>query len=428
MSDPLFAGIDVGTSGVRAIAIDSGGSVRAQAAQPMAPPQRMGPAVYQDPEIWWDTVCQVLAELGTSVSSGTIAALAVDATSGTLLLADGDGDPVTPGLMYNDTRGLEQAQLIDQVAPPGSGCHGSKAALAKLLYLQTGARRACYALHQADWILGRLCDHFGISDHNNVLKMGYDVVARQWPDWFEALPVQRDLLPEVVEPGTPVAKIGRLVARSCGLSEDVTVVAGTTDGVAAFLATGATEIGDAVTSLGSTLVVKVLSDRPLFAADFGIYSHRLGDRWLAGGASNSGGDALLAHFDRAALTALTPMLDPDRPTGLQYYPLPSPGERFPIRDPNLEPMIEPRPADDVVFFQGLLEGIAEVERRAYRQLEALGAPYPLRIRTVGGGAANPAWTRIRHRLLGVPLTEPVNGHAAYGTALLARKGAAHERG
>src|SRR3546814_10877972 len=86
---------------------------------------------------------------------------------------------------------------------------------------------------------------------------------------------------------------------------------GTTDGVAAFVATQASGIGDAVTSLGSTLTLKILSDRPIFAPAMGVYSHRLGERWLAGGASNSGGAALLAHFSAAEIAELSAALRPD---------------------------------------------------------------------------------------------------------------------
>ena len=80
---------------------------------------------------------------------------------------------------------------------------------------------------------------------------------------------------------------------------------------------------------------------------------------------------------------------------------------------------EPRPEDDARFFQGLLEGIAAAEAMGYRRLADLGAP-PLRsVRTVGGGAANHAWSRVRARVLGMPLTEASSTEAAYGTALLA---------
>jgi sugar (pentulose or hexulose) kinase len=81
----------------------------------------------------------------------------------------------------------------------------------------------------------------------------------------------------------------------------------------------------------------------------------------------------------------------------------------------------PRPADEAAFFQALLEGVAAVEARGYRRLAELGAP-PLRsVRTVGGGAANRAWTRIRARLLGVPMREPLSLEAAHGAALLAAR-------
>jgi sugar (pentulose or hexulose) kinase len=76
----------------------------------------------------------------------------------------------------------------------------------------------------------------------------------------------------------------------------------------------------------------------------------------------------------------------------------------------------------VRFFQGLLEGMAEIEARGYRLLAELGAPYPVEVRTVGGGAQNEAWTRIRARRLGVPVVRAEHQEAAYGAALLALRG------
>ena len=73
-------------------------------------------------------------------------------------------------------------------------------------------------------------------------------------------------------------------------------------------------------------------------------------------ASNSGGAALLAHFSAAEIAELSTRLRPDIPTGLDYYPLPAPGERFPVRDPALPSRVAPRPDDPARFLQGLLEG------------------------------------------------------------------------
>ena len=116
--------------------------------------------------------------------------------------------------------------------------------------------------------------------------------------------------------------------------------------------------------------------------------------------------------------ALSARIDPERPTGLASYPLLRPGERFPINDATLAPHLPPRD-DEAVFFQALLEGIAEIERRGYALIAELGGPQVRRLRSVGGGARNPAWTAIRQRLLQVPFAPTLSGEAAHGTARIA---------
>jgi sugar (pentulose or hexulose) kinase len=418
MAEDLYLGIDLGTGGVRACAIDAEARIVGSATTALPSPRQDGDAIDQDPALWWGAVVETIGKL--TVDRSAIRRISVDGTSGTLLLADAAGKPLTPGLMYNDARAGAEATRIGGVAPSESGAHGRSSALAKLLHLLArGGDKAKHALHQADWIAGRLAGRFDGSDENNALKLGYDPVTRRWPDWLDQLGVPRALLPQVRVPGAEIGSIAPQMAELLGLSPSTMIHAGTTDGVAAFIATRASAAGDAVTSLGTTLVVKLLAEKPVFAAEQGIYSHRLGDRWLAGGASNTGGAALLAHFTAAELEAMTPKLKPAQPTGLDYYPLPKPGERFPIADPNLAPRVTPRPADDVVFFQGLLEGVAAVEAMAYRRLGELGAPALRRVISIGGGAKNAAWSEIRHRLLGVPVTVAEQTEASYGAALLA---------
>jgi sugar (pentulose or hexulose) kinase len=213
------------------------------------------------------------------------------------------------------------------------------------------------------------------------------------------------------------------MAHRFGLPLQLLVVAGTSDSTAAILATGTAEPGDAVTSLGSTLVTKVVTEHPLLAPEYGVYSQPLRERWLVGGGSNSGGAVLRHYFDADRLAELTTRLDPGRPTGLDYYPLLAPGERFPVNDPTLPPRLEPRPADDARFLQAMLEGMALIEAAAYRRLAELGAPYPTRVFSVGGGAGNLVWTAIRQAALGVPILAPDQSEAAYGAALLARSAA-----
>ena len=417
----VFLGIDLGTSSCRVVALDAKGELLAQAGAPLPLPHKSDTQVTQDPLLWWKAVTASLTQILKEIDPARVAALAVDGTSGTLLLTDAKGVPVTPALMYNDARAVAEAEMLLSVAGARSGAHGASSSLAKLLWLQNKdmSKKAAHALHQADWIAGMLTGRFGVSDYNNSLKLGYDVETLAWPEWIATLGLKEGLLPEVLRPGDHIGNVGAEVVRKLGLRPDTRVLAGTTDGVASFLAAGAAKPGHAVTALGSTLVLKLLSDKPVFAAEHGVYSHRLGNLWLVGGASNSGGAVLLQYFKVEQLRELTPQLDPENLTGLEYYPLPGTGERFPINDPNMQPILEPLPGDSVTFLQGMLEGIAGIEAHGYQLLHKLGAPKISEVRTTGGGAKNPAWTRIRERIVGAPMKPAHSELAAFGTGLLA---------
>jgi sugar (pentulose or hexulose) kinase len=425
----IFIGIDLGTSGCRAIAIDSLTKVRAKASHPLPQSYSQRPGYQQqEPHLWWSAVIAVLRELTLQCPSGSVSAIAVDGTSSTVMLTDRRGEPITPALMYHDTRARSALADLQQIAPPESPVLSASSSLAKLLHLQkTVSDERFYALHQADWILGRLCGQYPLSDENNALKMGYDPVNRCWPEWISTLGIAMENLPRVSPCGSLVGRLTQEAAKSSGLPQGISVIAGTTDSNAAFIATGANQTADAVTSLGSTLVLKVLAEQPIFDAQFGIYSHRLEDRWLVGGASNSGGAVLRQYFSDEVMHQLTQNLLPEQPTGLNYYPLIGSGERFPINDPDLPSRLTPRPNDDVRFFQAMLEGIAHIEHQGYQLLAELGAPTPKRVFSMGGGALNEPWRRMRQQRLQIPILLAEQQEAAYGTAYLALKGFSQER-
>jgi sugar (pentulose or hexulose) kinase len=173
-----------------------------------------------------------------------------------------------------------------------------------------------------------------------------------------------------------------------------------------------------VTSLGSTLVLKQLSQRRIEAPEYGVYSHRYGDLWLVGGASNAGAAVLRRYFDDAQLATLSMRINPLRDSPLDYYPLTKVGERFPVNDARLAPRVAPRPPDDVAFLHGLLQGLARIEAAGYARLAGLGAPPLVRVVSNGGGAKNGVWRAMRERMLAVPVSSASNSEAAYGCALL----------
>jgi len=424
MAQPLAIGIDVGTSGIRALAIDNQGKICAQSSRKMPAAPIIQDQQEQSPNLWRETLLETLKVLSRTIPDGYAPkVLALDATSGTILLTDHNGEPLGPALMYSDQRAIRESKIIQGTAPLNSGAHGPSSALSKLLWLLRNRPppTGFMIFHQADWLLMQLGTLPGISDENNALKLGYDPIFRHWPDWLGTLGFPLNALPKVVIPGTPIGRIKSALADQLGWPTNLALVAGTTDSVAAFIATGASRPGEAMTSLGSTLVLKVLSSQPVFKAEAGVYSHRIGDLWLVGGASNSGGAVLQAYFSEEEIKACTRALQPDKPTGLNYYPLLGKGERFPISDPTLEPKLKPRPDQRCLFFQGMLEGMAHIEYMGYQRLAALTAETIDNIRSTGGGAQNSGWTRIRENYLGIPVIMPDHQSAAYGAALLARQ-------
>jgi len=412
-----FLGIDFGTSGARSCVIDAEGAIVAEDARDFGTLEE-----HERAGIWRDARWDLVASLPPPIRA-QLSDIALDGTSGTVLACDEELSPRHPPLLYNDDRAVEEARLIAKTANPGHPAAAVTSGLAKTLWLKkrlglTGAR---LYLNQADWLSGLLTGRVGMTDYHNALKMGLDLDELKWPAWVEYL-ADVDYLPVPIAPGARLATVSRPRARYLGVNPGCMVHAGTTDSIAAFLAAGVTKSGDAVTSLGSTLVLKLLSDTPVESAEHGVYSHWFGSRWLAGGASNAGGAVLRQFFDDRQLAALSEQIDPAVASPLDYLPLPRTGERFPVNDPQLAPRLAPRPPDDTEFLHGLLESLARIEAEGYGLLAALGATPVSRVETAGGGARNAVWARIRQRRLGLPVTRAAHIEAAYGAARLARDG------
>ena len=410
-----FAGLDIGTSGVRVSVIDEAGVLVDEARTPLPHVERDGGV---DAETWWDAAVAALEV----AASTRVEAIAIDGTSGSMVMVDGASRPVTPGLLYNSADFDREAAAIEPHAPKDAIARGPGSALARALRLQALAGgRAEHLCHQADFLAARLAGRAGVSDASNALKTGYDAAAGEWPAWIGRTGLDTRLLPEVHPVGALMGNVSDEMVRRFDFSRGCRLVAGATDSTAAFLGAGAREVGTAVTSLGTTLALKILADRPVSDVAAGVYSHRVGDVWLPGGASNTGGGALLRHFTPDELQRVSRRIDPSwEPEHPDTYPLAKPGERFPVADPGKAAVLPPR-EDDARFLFELLHAIARIERDGYRALETLDAPYPSRVLTAGGGAANKAWTAIRARVLGVPVEAAKHAEASLGMALLARR-------
>ena len=150
----------------------------------------------------------------------------------------------------------------------------------------------------------------------------------------------------------------------------------------------------------------------------GITTHRVSGNWICGGASNAGCGILSKFFSDLEIKELSRQINTSKNTSLNLLPLNSKGERFPIDDPHLEPILGPRPVSDSLYLQALLEGLANIELKGWQKLQKLTGSLPKKIITVGGGSINPQWRKIRENIINIPIVS-CKKTASYGTALLA---------
>ena len=421
--EPLGLGVDLGTSGLRLALIQHDGQLLTELASAY-------PTAFEDPQGWRAGLAALCAQLPAELRQ-RVGAIAIDGTSGTLLLCRPDGAPAPDGLglalPYHQAcpeQGAAAAALVgpDAAATPAASASGSLArALARLAEADRAGLRGPWLLrHQADWLMGWLLADWRWGEEGNNLRLGWDLHAKAWLGTIAAQPWSA-ALPQICASGCVLGPLAAAAASALGLPADCRVVAGSTDASAAVLAADP-QAGDGITVLGTTLVLKQFSPLPLAGA--GLSCQRLAGQspegpWLVGGASNAGAGVLRRFFSDGQLRELSRQIDPRRPTGLALRPLPRPGERFPVDDPALEPILEPRPVSDALYLQALLEGLARIERDGWRRLQALGAPPVRRVLSLGGGARNPQWRLIRQRFLGVPVLNRPEASAARGMARLA---------
>jgi D-ribulokinase len=422
-----WLGLDVGTQSVRALAVSDTGQVLGKGSHPLVS-HRDGPRHEQDSAEWWRAVIFACRAALADLPASAIRGVAVDGTSGTILLVNNRGHALTPALMYDDTRSTEEASVVNEVGASTWADLGYQIqpswALPKLLWLLRHHRETiprARLVHQADFINWRLAGHEVPTDSSNVLKTGYDLIRETWPyEVLDVLEIPREIMPAVTRPGTQVGTVCAQAAAETGIPAGTTIIAGTTDGCAAQVAAGALEVGSWNSVLGTTLVLKGVS-RELIRDPAGVvYSHRSPDgNWLPGGASSTGAGVLTKYFPRGNLDELSAQAAAREPASVLAYPLVSQGERFPFSAPNAQGFILGAPADEIDLFAALLQGVAFIERLCFDYLDLIGAPVEGELRFTGGATRNAYWCQLRADILGRSVSLPENAEAAVGMAILA---------
>ena len=424
----VWLGLDVGTQSARVLAVAADGEVVGAGTRPLTS-RRSGARHEQDPEAWWQAIAAAASEAMQTVPSGTVRGVAVDATSGTIVLIDRKGSPLTPGLMYDDARATGQVDRVnlagEQVWAELGYCRMQPSwALPKLLWLleeypplPRGARLA----HQSDFVNRRLVGREVPSDLSNALKSGAHLIDERWPDAvMEALGVPADLLPELVRSGSVIGAVSRAAAAATAIPVGTPVIAGMTDGCASQLGAGALRPGCWNSVLGTTLVLKGVTRELIHDPLGALYSHRApnGD-WLPGGASSTGAGLISRDFAGRDLDDLGRAASAHEPSGALAYPLVSAGERFPFVAPQAQGFALGGDGSEADRFAAVLQGVGYIERLCFDYVDLLGAPIDGEIVFTGGAARSEYWCQLRADILGRPVTLPENSEPALGMAVLA---------
>jgi sugar (pentulose or hexulose) kinase len=419
----LLVGVDVATADVRAVAVDAHGRVVASAAVPLPTPVRPQPGWAEQAPAHADVALRVLARLTDALDGAAITALSVTSTSGTVLPTDEAGRPTGNALLYNDSRAFAD--------PTGAALARAGApALARTAWLHEHTPAARY-LHTSDTVLAALAGQVLPTDTSHALKTGADVRTATWRhDLLSAAGLDAGLLPEIGRPGTVTGRLGAAAASATGLPDGLPLVLGMTDGCAGQVAAGAVRFGDAVGVLGTTLVLKVVTDHEVASPDGTVYSHLAPDgAWWAGGASNVGAGVLRA--DRPGVTneelaQLDEKAAAHGPARAARYPLTRSGERFPFSSAEAADLWVSETDDEVDAYRATLEGVAFTERLGFETLASLGAAVSDTVRAVGGGSRSRAWLQIRASTLRRTLLVPAEPSSAFGAAVLAASATVHD--
>jgi len=405
MPDNFFGGLDFGTSGARISIINFhkelvySRSVRYQYS-------------FKNPNSWINSCEKLLDGIPIEVKM-KLYKLAISGTSGTLIACSLKGDPEGEAIPYYQACN-EQKILLESLTSLEDHLQNPYSSLAKALKLIDNYGTNILLRHQSDWITGWFLKDWTYGEEGNNLKLGWDLIKESWPRSYQNTSWQK-CLPQIIKSGRIIGKINSALAESFNLNKKLIIISGTTDSNAGVIAAG---LGneEGLTVLGTTIVVKKIVDNPI--KEQGITTHRVSEDWICGGASNAGCGILSKFFSDLEIKELSRQINPSESTSLNLLPLNSKGERFPINNSNLEPILGPRPVSDSLYLHALFEGLANIELRGWEKLRELTGSLPKKIITIGGGSKNPQWRKIREKIINIPIVSCTKS-TSFGTALLA---------
>ena len=439
MSTAAVIGLDLGTTGARAVLADISGATLAVHESPYELLTPRPGWAEQSPEAWEEAAFAALAAVASQAErADDVRAIGLTGQMHGLTLLDRAQRPLRDAILWCDLRtGPQRRELENTLGVPTLIRHTGNLPLEgfqapKLVWVRAHEprllERTAHLLLPKDFIRLRLSGECW-TDVSDASGTGYfDSATRRWSDaMLDALEIDSAWLPELRESPQTAGRLTPAAAKRLGLLPGIPIAAGAGDQPAGAVAAGVVAEGDAVVTIGSSGVVFSAASAYAAAPDGRVQvgAHALPQRWYLMGVTQAAGLSLRWLRDTFApdtsYTQLVPAAESSPPgsRGLLWLPYLQ-GERTPHLDVDargaLIGLTTAHGRADIV--RAVLEGVAFSLRDAAQAIRGVGAP-PRRFKLAGGGARSPLWRQIVADVFNAPMQVAPEGRGpAFGAALL----------
>ncbi|MDI3472891.1 MAG: xylulokinase [Thermotogaceae bacterium] len=446
-------GIDLGTSGVKALLISENGDIVSRAFEEYPLYTPFPGWSEQKPEEWWEAVKKVIKVVSASVRPEEIVAISFSGQMHGAVFLDKDGEVIRPAILWNDTRTFNERAWITQKAggesnliqmvgnPPLEGF-----TLPKIIWLRNNEPENFSKLHKVllpkDYIVYKLTGRM-VSEVSDAAGTAiYDVKNRKWSEELaKILELDISIFPEVIESFDVAGKVSKKMADEIGLSPNTLVIPGGADNACGAVGNGIIKEGLFLGSVGTSGVVLSPTSQPKFDPEGRIhfFNHSVPNMWYNMGVILSAGFSLSWFKNNfAKLEGMVQEISgisayeiinaevekvPIGSEALIFLPYLN-GERTPHKDAKVRGAFIGISARHTKahFARAVMEGVTYALRDSLEIMKSLGI-LPVEVRITGGGAKSKVWQQIMADIFKVEVkTIQVDEGPAFGAAIIAAVG------
>ncbi|MCG9788499.1 xylulokinase [Vibrio mediterranei] len=438
----MYIGIDLGTSGVKVILLDSHDKILASQTQPLTVSRPYELWSEQEPNRWWDATCDAMDKLSEQVDLSKVEAIGLSGQMHGATLLDGQGEVLRPAILWNDGRCFAECEQLEKLVPNSREITGNIMmpgfTAPKVKWVQNHEpdvfAKIAKVLLPKDYLRYKLSGDFASDMSDSAGTLWLDVATRSWNDeLLHATGLNREQMPTLYEGSEVTGNLIAEFAKRWGM-KCVPIVAGAGDNAAGAVGVGITEPKQAMLSLGTSGVYFAVSDGFLANPDSALHSfcHALPKTWHTMSVILSAASCLDWVAKLTGQPDVGTMLNDveanaNPESKVIFLPHLS-GERTPHNDPKAKGVFfgmthETSKAD---IAQAVLEGVGFALADGLDALHQTGLT-PEEVSLIGGGARSAYWRQMLTDIFDMKLVYRSGGEVgpALGAARLARLGTEH---